>query len=296
MMFCRKCGSEIPDDSIFCMKCGTQVEILENKIEKAETNSEKAKIEIDTEVPKEESKIIDVKTNRTHKKIIYGIIVGVIVIIVLALVINNSKKCSFGGCDNTKIEGSNYCLEHTCKANNCTKSKSKSDTYCYEHKEEYACNITGCKEYRIDSGKYCYEHTCMELSCTNKKENNSNYCSIHRIDMRKKLGSEISLSVNSAGGIKLRFRGRNNSDKEIKYIRFNANLKNAVGDMISDKITQKTAVLVEITGPIKLGKSADFDDIIGYNSNCARVDIDDVTLVYTDGTSQTGQYNLYVTK
>ena len=25
-MFCRKCGAEIPDDSVFCIKCGAPVE------------------------------------------------------------------------------------------------------------------------------------------------------------------------------------------------------------------------------------------------------------------------------
>ena len=33
--------------------------------------------------------------------------------------------------------------------------------------------------------------------------------------------------------------------------------------------------------------------IIGYNDNCKRIDIDEVTLVYTDGTSQTGHYGWY---
>ena len=26
-MFCRKCGSPIPDDSLFCPKCGTRVDV-----------------------------------------------------------------------------------------------------------------------------------------------------------------------------------------------------------------------------------------------------------------------------
>lgn len=33
-MFCRKCGNEIPDDSIFCLKCGEKVETLEKPNDK----------------------------------------------------------------------------------------------------------------------------------------------------------------------------------------------------------------------------------------------------------------------
>lgn len=31
-MYCRKCGNEIPDDSVFCLKCGTKVEKPEQEI------------------------------------------------------------------------------------------------------------------------------------------------------------------------------------------------------------------------------------------------------------------------
>lgn len=35
-MYCRKCGAEIPDDSVFCMKCGTPVESLAAQPQKQE--------------------------------------------------------------------------------------------------------------------------------------------------------------------------------------------------------------------------------------------------------------------
>jgi len=34
-------------------------------------------------------------------------------------------------------------------------------------------------------------------------------------------------------------------------------------------------------GPIKNGKAADFEDIIGYNDNCARIDIKEVEYINT---------------
>lgn len=35
-MFCRKCGANIPDDSIFCQKCGTGIEVENAPIKKME--------------------------------------------------------------------------------------------------------------------------------------------------------------------------------------------------------------------------------------------------------------------
>ena len=168
--------------------------------------------------------------------------------------------------------------------------------YCYQHEKEHVCSSDGCESYKMTGGEYCYIHTCDESGCYNKAGYNSSYCIDHQVDMRKKLGNEFSFSVNSAGGIKLYFRAKNNSGKEIKYIRFDVEFRNAVGDRIQDEITDDYSVSVEVVGPIKSGKSANFEDIIGYNDNCARIDIKEVTIIYTDGTSQTGHYGWYTEK
>ena len=204
-------------------------------------------------------------------------------------------QCKWNGCDNDKKDGSEYCTEHTCKADNCTLSKSKYDAYCYIHQQEYACAYTGCNMNKVTGGEYCYTHTCNEYGCFNQKNNSSDYCSAHQVNMRELLRLDYFYidQINSAGGIEICFDATNLNRKEIKYIRFYVDLYNRVGDRIVDEITDKSSVYVEITGPIKYKDSVEFEDIIGYNDTCGRVEIEDITIVYMDGTSYTGRYGYY---
>lgn len=302
-MFCRKCGHEIPDDSVFCLKCGAKIEIVEQKAQKdhiEEVKTTKAPVFAAESVKKSgnENKAEKSAPPIDNKKVgvMLLFVVMVIIVVVVTAVSNNARKCKFANCDNLKEEGSEYCKDHTCREEGCTFSKSKYDSYCYLHETEHTCAYSGCDNYKLGDGEYCYDHTCVESGCYNKKQYGSDYCTEHQIDMNEKIGNEFSFTVNSAGGIKLNFRAKNNSGKEIKYIRFDVELRNAVGDKIQDEITDEYTISVEVVGPIEHGRSAKFEDIIGYNDNCYRIDIKEITLIYTDGTSQTGHYGWYTEK
>lgn len=298
---CPECGREnVSDTAKACPGCGYGIKDHFNKIG--------GDVEKDTKANEEEINELQFSTNgksnnlkesepkETNLKMVFGVLAAVFLIIIVILASESARKCEFSGCDNLKIEGSKYCSDHTCKEDGCTSSKSKYTNYCYSHQEEHTCAVKGCDNEKVDGGIYCYEHTCKESGCYKKRGYGSDFCRDHQVDMQKKLGNEFSFSVDSAGGIELNFRAKNNSGKEIKYIRFDVDLYNAVNDKIEDEIKNTSSVSVEVTGPISSGKSANFKKIIGYNDNCAKISISEVTLVYSDGTSQTGHYGWYAEK
>lgn len=116
--------------------------------------------------------------------------------------------------------------------------------------------------------------------------------------MRKRLtSSKFGFSLNSAGGIVFSFEAKNSTGKEIKYVRFSVYLYNAVGDLIQDEIKRTTSVDVEIIGPIADKKTVSLNrEIIGYADDCAKIEIKDITIEYSDGSDETGKFNYYTEK
>lgn len=327
-MFCRKCGNEIPDDSVFCLKCGEKVETLEKPNDKttvdAINNEEVNEMEAETTEISETDKtteVIDVeetiaeeskaeqpqpetiieKFSSLDNKHKYGIIgaIGGLILLIIIIVAINASKCNV--CGEEVVDGSDYCYYHKCQADGCNLSKTKSDRYCFSHENEFICEWEEgwddkCTSNKTEGSKYCYSHTCSQSDCTEKvSKEGYTTCEKHAVDMRRRISnSAFAFSLNSAGGIEFSFEGRNSTGKEIKYIRFDVILKNAVGDLVEDEIKDTYKVNVEIVGPIKSGGSIYMrDKIIGYCDDCARIDIQDITIIYKDGTSETGHYGYY---
>lgn len=327
-MFCRKCGDEIPDDSVFCLKCGEKVETLEKPNDKipvdAINNEEVNETEVETteisetdknteviyaeEMIAEESKaeqpqpetIIE-KFSSLDNKHKYGIIgaIGGLILLIIIIVAINASKCNI--CGEEVVSGSDYCYYHKCQVDGCNLSKTKSDRYCFSHENEFICEWEEgwddkCTSNKTEGSKYCYSHTCSQSGCTEKvSKEGYTTCEKHAVDMRKRLtSSAFYFSLNSAGGIEFDFSATNSTGKDIKYVRFDVILKNAVGDLVEDEIKDTSRVKVEIVGPVKPGKRVYMsDEIIGYCDTCARIDIQDITIIYTDGTSETGHYGYY---
>lgn len=303
-MFCRKCGNEIPDDSVFCLKCGTKVEVAENKANTADGIEEKADVVLDTVVvpeTKDETFTIteeNQSSSTTENKPKYGIWLGigaVVLIFIIALASSSASKCDFSSCDEEKEANSDYCYYHTCREEGCGLSKSRGDTYCYLHEKEHQCIVDSCENSKYGDSEYCSDHKCAKTGCTNKSNWSGDYCDEHTVDMRTRLDMKtFNFSLNSAGGIELDFRATNKSGKEIKYVRFDITMQNAVGDRLTDDIKGDYTIPVEIIGPVKAGKEVYMsDELVGYCDNCARIDVNDVTIIYTDGTSETGRLGYY---
>lgn len=315
-MFCRKCGEKIFDDSVFCPKCGTKIETGT----KSSTPNVVPEDKENTNIPQQGDIITDEnlgadeacasqehnelvtspnmkKDGKAIKIIVSAVVVAVVLIVSLILIIFsiiNSGRCEYDDCSNEKMEGADYCYSHLCTYTDCNLCKGYNSDYCYLHK----CSTLLCNNCITNDSEYCNTHSCHAPGCNDEVEENSSYCSKHKINMSSRLASpSMRFRLNSAGGIEFSFSATNKSGKTIKYVRFNAYLKNAVGDPIQEEITGDYYAGVEIIGPISNGETVIMiSEIIGYCDNLARIDISDITVVYTDGNSENGPYNYYCTK
>lgn len=327
-MHCKKCGSQIPDESVFCLKCGEKVAaedcpIVDASYALEDTDAaeyESMNVEdvlaedVETVASQLNTDDIDPKKNRKFSKIIIAI-GAILACILIIFAIDNSRRCEADGCRTLKLDGESFCSAHFCPADYCGFAKEPGDRYCWFH----VCKIDGCKQLRPTGCDYCTSHTCKAKDCENLRVDGGGWCSSHtcsidgclepimldtkfcydhKINIRDKLtNSSFSFSLNSAGGIVFNFSATNSTGKEIKYVRFKVYLFNAVDDPVKDEIKRTYSVDVEIIGPVKAGKKVRLsDEIIGYCDNCSKIVIEDITIIYTDGSRETGSFDYYYKK
>lgn len=350
MKYCEFCGKELFDEAVMCPGCGKMLGEMpaasskENEQSVSEPTVEKAEPTTATTEPYPAAKPVKAEKkplSKKAKKIIVAVCIALAVIGALVatyFILDSYVWCDwYDDCYSFRLDGGNYCLEHTCEYKDCLRGKEASATkYCYYH----ACDVSGCDKVSLDGHKYCDYHRCDIEGCENSRDESSTaycidhlcqfdgcyngvfsdgyktcfdhkckktgckevmvaegarYCDEH-YGMRQLLGDPyMSFSLNSAGGIKFSFSATNNSNKTIKYVRFKAYLSNAVGDLITDDINGRSYVNVELTGPTSKGKKISmYSEIIGYCDRLDRIDITDITIVYTDGTAATGSYDYYI--
>lgn len=92
---------------------------------------------------------------------------------------------------------------------------------------------------------------------------------------------------NSAGGVSVKIRFRNDTQKVIKYITFITIPYNAVNDVVSSQFDSQQGRL-QATGPIDAGKTSEFYwENCWYNSTIVEAKIAKVEILYMDGTKET---------
>ncbi len=114
------------------------------------------------------------------------------------------------------------------------------------------------------------------------------------IDMKTKISAPTERFAmlrgkNSVGLVELNWTANNNSGKTIKYYSVTGYYYNAVGDPAKNDITGKTSYTVKYVGPVEPGGMLLVSDF-GYCSLCREVVLGEITLEYTDGTTDTGWY------
>ena len=101
--------------------------------------------------------------------------------------------------------------------------------------------------------------------------------------------------INSVGGVNIRINVVNNSEKVIKYIKFNnVEFYNTVGDPAYCSIKDSYKRTLSYTGPLSAGESENiYWEAVMYNNKTSALVFRTITVEFMDGTSQTIKYDVY---
>lgn len=90
---------------------------------------------------------------------------------------------------------------------------------------------------------------------------------------------------NSVDGIKLCWTAKNVSGKTINYYTVRVYFYNSVGDPAYDEITHKSFKDVKYVGPVAPDAELVIFSMVGYVPACSKVTLGEITLEYSDGTT-----------
>ena len=153
----------------------------------------------------------------------------------------------------------------------------------------------------------CYTTSGSELGHSKGSDGYCTRCKIKlTIDMKTVVGHPDECSTtsyfgfcfykNSVDGIKVCWGGENLSGKTINYYTVTIYFYNSVGDPAYSEITGKSSKTIKYVGPVAPNKDLIIFSVVDYVPACSKVVIGEITLEYSDGTSDTGWYGWSTTR
>lgn len=108
--------------------------------------------------------------------------------------------------------------------------------------------------------------------------------------------STFDYGVNFLNGVKLSWLARNQTGKTINYVKVRLNFYNGVGDPAYDEITGLPYTNITLVGPVEPDGLIAIHGIVGYIPACAKIQIGNIELEYSDRTKDSFWYGYYTTK
>lgn len=103
-----------------------------------------------------------------------------------------------------------------------------------------------------------------------------------------KTGQEWQSGPNSAGGVGVKIRFRNDGEKTIKYATFTVVPYNAVNDVQRSAAGGHSAAEIKVTGPVEAGTAGEYTfGNVWYNDTITTVKLTRVRLQFMDGSEET---------
>lgn len=133
----------------------------------------------------------------------------------------------------------------------------------------------------ITPGKYVFQAAIGELK--------SNVYKVTARDFAERYAEVESsriVSINSAGLVTVSIKGKNISNKRLKYITYKVSCYNKVNDLIREEINKSSYITCRATGLFEPNQSLTADFIIGYFSGTTTIKSGLYSITFEDGTTE----------